>query len=237
MGRVYLVGAGPGDPELLTVRATHLIQTADFLFHDDLVAPEILQLAHPQATVTNVGKRCGHKSITQDDINELLVSHVRAGHTVVRLKIGDPMLFGRAGEEMEALAAADIPFEAVPGITAGFAAASHIGAALTDRRLASKVIFLTGHRAGTDEPGWGTLPEDATLIIYMPGSDYIRLSYHLIQSGFAPETPCAVVSNVSTVQEQILSTIVGELTRTSPLPAPAVILVGAALSKEADRKR
>src|ERR1700722_2528956 len=102
-GKVYLVGAGPGDPDLLTVRAAALLQTADFVFHDGLVAPEILQLAHAQATVQNVGKRCGSKSITQDDINVLLIQHARAGHSIVRLKVGDPMLFGRAGEEMDAL--------------------------------------------------------------------------------------------------------------------------------------
>ena len=228
-GKVYLVGAGPGDPVLLTVRAATLVQSADFLFHDGLVAPEILALAHPHATVQNVGKRCGNKSITQDDINALMIRHARSGHSVVRLKVGDPMLFGRAGEEMDALHAASVPFEVVPGITAAFAAASSIHASLTDRRLASRVIFLTGHRASSDEPCWGPLPIDATLVIYMPGSDYARLSAQLIESGFEPNIPCIVISNVATPKEQAVHTNVGELAQATPLPAPSVILVGNAL--------
>jgi uroporphyrin-III C-methyltransferase len=229
-GKVYLVGAGPGDPDLLTVRAAALIQSADLLFHDDLVAPEILQLAHAHATIQNVGKRCGNKSITQEDINALLIRNARSGHSVVRLKVGDPMLFGRAGEEMDALQAASIAFEVVPGITAGFAAASALQVSLTDRRLASKVIFLTGHRAGTDEPCWGTLPPDATLVIYMPGSDYARLAAQILESGFSPQTPCNIVSNVATPQERRVTTRVDELARTASLPAPCVVLVGNALA-------
>jgi uroporphyrin-III C-methyltransferase len=228
-GKVYLVGAGPGDPDLLTLRAAALIQTADFLFHDDLVAPQILQHAASHTTVKNVGKRCGDKSITQDDINTLLIHHARAGHSVVRLKIGDPMLFGRAGEEIDALEAAAIPFEVIPGITAGFAAAASMHRALTDRRHASKVIFLTGHRAGSDKPCWGPLPTDATLIIYMPGSDYAHLAAQITRSGFKPQTPCIIVSNVATPQEQTLRTTVSKLAQTSALPAPCVILVGSAL--------
>ncbi|HTZ90469.1 MAG TPA: uroporphyrinogen-III C-methyltransferase [Alloacidobacterium sp.] len=228
--KVYLVGAGPGDPDLLTVRAARLIQTGDFLFHDDLVAPEILKLAHAQATIQNVGKRCGSKSITQADINELLIRHARADHSVVRLKIGDPMLFGRAGEEIDALQHASIAFEVVPGITAAFAAASSIHATLTDRRLASKVIFLTGHRASADDSCWGPLPADATLVIYMPGSDYVHLAAQITGSGFSKHTPCIVVSNVSMPQEAALHTIVDKLAQASPLPAPCVILVGNALA-------
>ncbi|HVW78719.1 MAG TPA: uroporphyrinogen-III C-methyltransferase [Alloacidobacterium sp.] len=229
-GKVYLVGAGPGDPDLLTVRAADLLLTADFIFHDDLVAPEILELAHEGATVSNVGKRCGNKTITQEDINRLLVTHGSAGHSVVRLKTGDPMLFGRAGEEMEALSAAGIPYEAVPGITAGFAGASSIASSLTDRRLASKVIFLTGHRAGTEPPHWGSLPTDATLIIYMPGSDYIRLATQILEAGFSQDTPCVIVSNVATKQEKVERTTVAKLPHTSPLPAPCIVLVGEALT-------
>ncbi|HLH36808.1 MAG TPA: uroporphyrinogen-III C-methyltransferase [Alloacidobacterium sp.] len=228
-GRVYLVGAGPGDPELLTLRAAALIQSADFIFHDDLVAPEILHHASDQATVKNVGKRCGDKSITQDDINALLIHHARAGHSVVRLKTGDPMLFGRAGEEIDALEAAAVPFEIVPGITAGFAAASAVHAALTDRRHASKVIVLTGHRANSGKPCWGPLPTDATLIIYMPGPDYAHLAEQITGSGFKPQTPCIIVSSVATPQEQTLRTTVSKLAQTSALPAPCVILVGNAL--------
>lgn len=229
-GKVYLVGAGPGDPDMLTVHAATLIETADWVFHDDLVAPEILKLAR-ESTIKNVGKRCGSKSVTQHDINELLIRHARAGDSVVRLKVGDPMLFGRAGEEIDALNAASVAFEIVPGITAAFAAAAAIHVPLTDRRLASKVIFLTGHRATEEGPGWGHLPDDATLVIYMPGSDYAHLSSQIIASGFGPDTPCIVVSNVATPKEQSLHTTVGKLSQTAPLHAPCVILAGNALAE------
>lgn len=229
-GKIYLVGAGPGDPDLLTVRASVLIQTVDWVFHDDLVAAEILHLAPRQSNVRNVGKRCGSKSITQHDINELLIHHARSGHSVARLKIGDPMLFGRAGEEIDALSAASVPFEVVPGITAAFAAAASIHVPLTDRRLASKVIFLTGHRATEDGPGWGPMPSDATLVIYMPGSDYARLAAQIAESGLGPETPCIIISNAATPKEQALPTTVDKLAETAPLPAPCVILVGNALN-------
>ncbi|HYK36448.1 uroporphyrinogen-III C-methyltransferase [Alloacidobacterium sp.] len=229
-GKVYLVGAGPGDPDLLTVRAAALIETADLVFHDDLVAPEILKLAR-KGIVRNVGKRCGSKSVTQHDINELLIRHARDGHSVVRLKVGDPMLFGRAGEEIDALSAASVPFEIVPGITAAFAAAAAIHTPLTDRRLASKVIFLTGHRATKEGTGWGHLPADATLVIYMPGSDYAHLFTQITASGFGADTPCIVVSNVATPKEQSLHTTIGKLAQTAPLPPPCVILAGNALTE------
>jgi uroporphyrin-III C-methyltransferase len=230
-GRVYLVGAGPGDPELLTVRAASLLETADYIFHDDLVSIEILKLAHAGATVENVGKRRGTKTITQEQINRLLISSAQSGNSIVRLKAGDPMLFGRAGEEMEALYEASIPFEVVPGITAGFAAASTLQAALTDRRLASKVIFLTGHRATAEAEHWGHFPEDATLVIYMPGSDYARLASQLAGSGVALETPAIVISHVATPREQALKTTLQELSYAHPLPAPCVVLVGHALAQ------
>jgi uroporphyrin-III C-methyltransferase len=229
-GTVYLVGAGPGDPELLTVRAATLIQSADCIFYDGLVAPEILQLANAEAMVQSVGKRCGSKLTTQHDINELLIHHARSGHSVVRLKVGDPMLFGRAGEEIEALGNASVTFEVVPGITAAFAAAASIHASLTDRRHASKVILLTGHRASADEPCWGPLPTDATLVIYMPGSDYAQLAAQITESGFGPETSCIVISKVATPEEQALRTNVSKLGQMSALPAPSLILVGDVLA-------
>ena len=146
-GTVYLVGAGPGDPDLLTVKALRLIQSAQVILHDDLVPQAILALASSNAEIVNVGKRCGTKTITQDDINALMIQHARAGKAVVRLKSGDPLIFGRAAEEMTALVAAVVPFEVVPGITAAFAAAAAIGCSLTDRNSASNVIFSTGHHA------------------------------------------------------------------------------------------
>src|SRR5208337_3817852 len=147
VGEVYLVGAGPGDPDLLTVKAVRLIRAADVILHDDLVPQAILDYASPSAEVVNVGKRCGTKTITQDEINALMIERARENRSVVRLKSGDPLIFGRAAEEMDALAEAGIAYQVVPGITAAFAAAAAIGCSLTDRRSASNVIFSTGHHA------------------------------------------------------------------------------------------
>jgi uroporphyrin-III C-methyltransferase len=143
-GRVYLVGAGPGDPELLTLRALRLLETADVIFHDDLVPDEVLELVHRHALITSVGKRCGRPRITQAEIHTLLIDSARAGQSVVRLKSGDPLVFGRAGEEIAALRAANVPFEVVPGVTAAFAAGAALALPLTDRKSASKLILCTG---------------------------------------------------------------------------------------------
>src|SRR2546422_3943738 len=144
-GKVHLVGAGPGDPDLLTVKALRLLRTADIVFHDDLVSPQILGLIPAGTHVESVGKRCGHTSVTQQQIHSLLINAAREGWEVVRLKSGDPLVFGRAGEEMEALRQAGIDFEVVPGITVAFGAAAQARIPLTDRRLASKIVFLSNH--------------------------------------------------------------------------------------------
>src|SRR5215469_1831527 len=141
--KVYLVGAGPGDPELLTRKAWRVLQSAGVVLHDDLVSQEILCMLPPTIQVVNVGKRCGAKSISQDEINALMVQLARQGKTVARLKSGDPSLFGRAGEEMEALTRAGIEFEVIPGVTAALGAAASTQISLTDRRRASRVVFVT----------------------------------------------------------------------------------------------
>ena len=146
-GTVYLVGAGPGDPELLTVKGHRLIREAGVVLHDDLVPAAIVALAGSDAEVVNVGKRCGVKRITQDEINTLMIGAARRGASVVRLKSGDPGIFGRLAEEMEALDAAGIPYEVVPGITAGIAAAASLSVSLTDRRKSARVVIVTGHKA------------------------------------------------------------------------------------------
>ena len=138
-GKVYLVGAGPGDPELLTVKALRLLRTADVVLHDDLVAPEILELIPPTIQVQNVGKRCGSKTMRQEEINFLLVTRAASGLQVVRLKSGDPLIFGRAGEEIEALRRANIEYEIVPGITSALGAAAAAGIPLTHRKASSKI--------------------------------------------------------------------------------------------------
>ena len=174
-GKVYLVGAGPGDPELLTIKAARVLAAAEALLYDDLVSEQIVALANPAARELNVGKRCGAKSITQDEINRLMIDFARRGLSVVRLKSGDPLVFGRAGEEMEALQAAGLDFEVVPGITAAFGAAAVLQSSLTDRRLASKIIFETGHHAQSpssgDEASAQNGAENATRVVYMPGRD------------------------------------------------------------------
>ena len=231
-GKVYLTGAGPGDPDLLTVRAHRLLTTADAVFHDDLVPPRILELCRPDARVVSVGKRCGSKAVTQEQINDLLIESARAGLSVVRLKSGDPLLYARASEELAALARAGVPCEIVPGVSAVFAAAADLQVPLTDRSSASTLILLTAHRssAATPPPLWqGDLPSDATIAIYMPGSDYRRLQQSLLASGLLPDTPCMVVSRAGTHETLSLRTTVAALGDRDPLPAPSILLAGWAL--------
>ena len=238
-GIVYLVGAGPGDPELLTLRALHLLQTADVILPDDLVSDVVLALASPSALVIPVGKRCGQPRITQAGIHELMLEHASAGRSVVRLKSGDPLVFGRAGEEIAALTDANIPFEIVPGITAAFAVAARLKTPLTDRGSASKLIFATAHHASLRPdaparleltPNWeGEFPTDATLVIYMPGRRFRLLADQLIASGIAPQTPCVAVSKASTPEEQVHRTTLAALDDGAVGPAPVLMLVGNAI--------
>src|SRR5689334_6980413 len=165
-GKVYLVGAGPGDPELLTLKALRVLRDADVVLHDDLISEQILNLIPRTASMISVGKRCGAARVTQEEIHAMLVAYARSGRTVVRLKSGDPMLFGRAGEEIDALRRGGIEIEIVPGISSAFAAAAALEVSLTDRRKASRVVFTTGHRA------LGAATEGTTQVIYMPGPDY-----------------------------------------------------------------
>lgn len=232
-GTVYLVGAGPGDPELLTLRAVRLLASADVIFHDDLVPDEVLALAHRHALVTSVGKRCGRARITQAGIHKLLVESARAGQSVVRLKSGDPLIFGRAGEEIAALRSAGIPFVVVPGVTAALAAGASLGLPLTDRKSASKLIFLTGHHAAEKQdstPLWqGALPADATLVVYMPGRALDRLQAELLAARLSPETPCAAISKAATPQQTHTTTTLKALHALRCGPAPLLLLVGWAL--------
>ena len=227
-GKVYLVGAGPGDPELLTVKALRLLRTADVVLHDDLVTPEILNLIPPTSEVRNVGKRCGGKIIRQEEINFLMVTLASSGRQVVRLKSGDPLIFGRAGEEMEALRRSDIEYEIVPGVTSTLGAAAAAGIPLTHRRASSTLVLTAGHRASEDSVAdWsGLAGRESTLVIYMPGSDYREISSRLTDAGFAPETPCAIISRATTPEQQIHSTTVSDLPRAPRLASPTLLLVG-----------
>ncbi len=225
-GKVHLVGAGPGDPGLLTVKALRLIQSASVILHDDLVPRAILELASPGATVVNVGKRCGVKKISQDEINALMVEYARADRSVVRLKCGDPLLFGRAAEETAALAAAGVSFEVVPGITAAFAAAAAIGCSLTDRDHASNVIFSTGHHAAQQDDAPLPEIEDATRVVYMPGRDLNLLAQDWLREGLPPEFPCAIVSHAAQPTQKVLYTTLGALGDAPRAAAPSLLLAG-----------
>jgi uroporphyrin-III C-methyltransferase len=231
-GVVYLVGAGPGDPELLTVRALRLLESADVVLHDDLVPAEVLALVHRHALVTSVGKRCGRPRITQAGIHALMVESARAGQSVVRLKSGDPLVFGRAGEEIAALRAAGVRFEVVPGVTAAFAAGAALGLPLTDRKSASKLIFCTGHHAdGKDSaPIWsGPLPEDATLVVYMPGRDLGRIARELRAAGVAEDVACCAISHAATARQSWVAARLDGLGEMECGPAPVLLLVGRAM--------
>ncbi len=231
-GTVYLVGAGPGDPNLLTLRAAHLLATCDVVLPDDLVSDAILALASPSAEIVPVGKRCGQPRITQSGIHDLMLAHAMQGKSVLRLKSGDPLIFGRANEEIEFLRAHQIPFEIVPGITTAFAVAASLQTPLTDRTSASKLILATAHHAA-GKPGpplWeGAFPAESTLVLYMPGRDFITLAASLTGSGVPPETPIAAVSKASTAEEQVTLTTLAELPKSNPGPTPLILLIGKAI--------
>jgi uroporphyrin-III C-methyltransferase len=227
MGKVFLIGAGPGDPELLTVRALRLLQNATVVLHDSLVSREILDQIAVGAEIVDVGKRCGQKLLTQDEINSLLVSYASSHETVIRLKGGDPLIFGRAGEEMEALRRAHIDFEIVPGVTAALGAAAVAGVSLTDRRAASQVLIATFSRgAEAIAVNWAALTADTTLVLYMPGADYAEVSGRLLDAGVAAAMPCVIVSSATTPRQKIRWTNVGVLASEARLPAPALLIVG-----------
>ncbi|HUO33655.1 MAG TPA: uroporphyrinogen-III C-methyltransferase [Candidatus Acidoferrum sp.] len=241
-GTVRFVGAGPGDPALLTVRADSLLRTARVILHDDLVASEILALASPEAVVLNVGKRCGAKRITQSDINALMIGFARRGADVIRLKSGDPAIFGRLAEEIDALSAAGISFEIVPGVSAGLAAAASLGISLTDRRLSSRVVFASAHRAPAsqsevaEDADWrGLAREDATLVIYMPGRDIAHLQRELLNAGLAPDTPAIIVSRASTPSQREHRATLSTLSSSPAFDAPSILLIGRAVAQKTAR--
>jgi uroporphyrin-III C-methyltransferase len=238
-GTVYLAGAGPGDPNLLTLRVVRLLETADVILPDDLVSEEILALAHAGAEITPVGKRCGQPRITQAEIHILMLEAARAGKSVLRLKSGDPLIFGRAGEEIAALRGANIPFEIVPGITTAFAAAARLKTPLTDRSAASKLILATAHHAAGKlelTPKWtGAFPEDATLVIYMPGRKFRALAEDLVASGIDRATPCVAISKATTAEEQVYASTLAEIEDENVGPAPVILLVGYAIQVPAER--
>ena len=238
--KVSLVGAGPGDPELLTLKAHRLIRSADVVLHDDLVPTPILALVAPHAEIANVGKRCGQKGITQAEINSRMIAAARQGLRVVRLHGGDPAVFGRLAEETDALDEAGVPFEVVPGITAGSAAAAALGLSLTDRRKSSRVVIVSGHRATRSAPfdktDWKEVArEDATLVIYMPGNNFAPLREELLAAGLSPEIPAVIVSSATTPLQRHHVATLGTLDALPRMDSPAVLLIGKSLDRTQHR--
>jgi uroporphyrin-III C-methyltransferase len=226
-GKVVLVGAGPGDPELLTLKAAKVLRAAEVVLHDELVSREILRLIPSTAEVVNVGKRSGKPSARQADINQLLVQYALLGFHVVRLKGGDPFIFGRGGEEMEALREAGIEVEIVPGVTAALGAAATAQVPLTHRELSSTLILVTGSSKQSEHVAhWpDRLPSNATVVVYMPG-DLGLLQDRLLGSGVPPATPCAIISEATTESEQTHITDVSNLAGSPTLAAPKLLVIG-----------
>jgi uroporphyrin-III C-methyltransferase len=228
-GMVNIVGAGPGAVDLLTLRAAAIIRAADVVLHDDLVSPEILALAAASAQVINVGKRCGTHTNTQQKIHSLMIWHAKNGRRVARLKSGDPPVFGRLGEEIDALRRADVSFEVVPGVTAASAAACAAGITLTDRRAASTMVVTTAHTCRTEmalQQLRSNSIDRTTFAVYMPGPDYGRTAHELMEAGVNADTPCAVVSQASRSTQQICYLTISDLPFAMGITAPAVLIVG-----------
>ncbi|WP_374300356.1 uroporphyrinogen-III C-methyltransferase [Paracoccus sp. (in: a-proteobacteria)] len=231
-GKVYLIGAGPGDPDLLTVRAAKLLQAAEVVVHDRLVSPEIMALIPAPARRIAVGKAAGLHSVPQDRINALLVELALEGQTVIRLKGGDPLIFGRGSEEAEELAAAGISYAYVPGITAAQGVSASTGVPLTHRGLATGVRYVTGHRAhdAVLDLAWDSLADpDTTLVVYMGAANMAEIAARLIAAGMPVDLPILAVAHATTPREvrmpSTLAQIGADLAR-APMEAPVLFIIG-----------
>lgn len=238
-GEVWLVGAGPGDPRLLTVMAIHALRSADTIIHDALVDPRILRLAHGGAEIHFAGKRGGRPSPHQRDINELIIAEAKKQRRVLRLKGGDPFVFGRGGEEAAALVREGIPFRIVPGLTSGLTAPALAGIPATTRDTNHAVILAAGHRADEDRAAreWELLAATGQpIILYMALAQLPEITAAFERGGLSPATPVAVISHATSESERVLETRLGDLVadvRTHGIEAPAVIVVGATASLRA----
>ena len=235
-GTIYLVGAGPGDADLLTLRAARLIETADLIVHDGLVDASILALARSDARLVSVAKRRAHHTLPQDDINALLVREARAGRDVVRLKGGDPFVFGRGGEEMEAARAAGLPVAVVPGVSAANGAAAAAGIALTHRDASSIVSFVAGQCKGLAEQDWaGLAGKGRTLVIYMGIKTAPQIAEKLMADGLAPDMPVAVIENGARPDMRVLRGPLADLpdmVERERVVSPALIVIGEVTARD-----
>ena len=234
-GAIWLVGAGPGDPELLTVKALKVLQTADVIVHDGLVSDEILDLAPASARRISVAKRKSRHSYSQDEINRMLVAFALEGLTVVRLKGGDPFMFGRGGEELQAAREAGVDCQVIPGVTAALAAGASAGAPLTHRGSAQAVTFVTGHAAAGQDPDldWKALARpNQTVVVYMGLSQAGPIAVRLMAAGRAGATPALIVENASRADERrLVTTLSGLADAAAALSGPALLIVGEAMAK------
>ena len=243
-GTVYLVGAGPGDPELLTVKAHRLLQQCDALVYDSLVPKEVLDLVPATCERQFVGKRRGHHSVPQPSTNAVLVAMAQKHRCVVRLKGGDPFLFGRGGEEAAYLAKRDIPVQVVPGVTAGIAAPAYAGIPVTHRSAGSSVTFVTGHEEidkRRPSVNWRSLAAASdSLVIYMGLHNLPRIAEELMAGGLAPETPVAVIQQGTVAGQRCLKahlTDVAEQTRVQAFKSPSIVVVGQVIEQQVESCR
>jgi uroporphyrin-III C-methyltransferase len=226
MGKVFLIGAGPGDPELMTLKAVRALRAADVVLVDDLVNRECLAHARPDAKIIGVGKRGGCRSTPQRFIDKLLVRYAKQGRTIARLKGGDPFVFGRGGEEMLALTQTGIEVEVIPGITAGLGVPAALGIPVTHRQIARGVIFLTGHTEDGSEPNWDALARSGlTLVIYMGVSRLQRIVAELRKAGMPAEMPACVIENGTLETQRQRVTTLGNLSAEG-FGSPAIVVVG-----------
>jgi uroporphyrin-III C-methyltransferase len=235
-GKVYLIGAGPGDPELITVKGLRCLRLADVVLYDRLISQELLQEARSDAALVYVGKGPGCHSMPQEQINASLISYARQGHTVARLKGGDPFVFGRGGEEALALAEAHIPFEIIPGITSAIAVPAYAGIPVTHRDYTTSFTVVTGHEGSSASPtvNWEALASlGGTLIVLMGVKALPKFTQHLIAAGLDPATPAAVIQDGTTTEQRVVKgnvAMIAEQAIQAGLSAPALTIIGAVVN-------
>ena len=227
IAKVFIVGAGPGDPDLITVKGLACLRRADVVLYDRLAPAELLAEARPGAELIDVGKEPQRHRRSQDEINVLLLARARAGLTVVRLKGGDPFVFGRGGEECLALAAAGIAFEVVPGVSSAIAVPAYAGIPVTQRGVSTAFTVLTGHTADDDAFDWDAVPSAGTLVLLMGVRHLPELTRRLIEHGRAPETPAAVIQNGAPPEQRVVvGTLADIAERASAIESPATTVIG-----------